>query len=277
MRRFVTASPVLMLAACFLPIVNADIASFSSVADNTLNGLPTAIDNNMGRHVDVHVGTSGPGGGPHNRRGLLMFDVSAIPAGSTIHAATLTLQGTSGAMGFAPASFDIFRMLSNWEEGAGSGNTGSAALSGESTWNNLAHPATAWGVPGAQAGTDYSALASASTLIDSTFASSNWSGPGVVADVTAWVNSPTNNSGWILINQSEGTLNSMLRFGARENVAPVNRPWLDVEFTPVPEPMATLLASLGSLTCALALRPRSAVPTRILHRMSHRVDGENHP
>jgi hypothetical protein len=57
----------------------------------------------------------------------------------------------------------------------------------------------------------------------------SWSGPGLVADVQAWLDNPTGNFGWLL-KADEATLATARRYDSRENSEPTFRPALTVEY-----------------------------------------------
>lgn len=62
-----------------------------------------------------------------------------------------------------------------------------------------------------------------------------WTGPGLVADVQAWLDDPATNFGW-LIKGNEFNFPTTKRFDTREN-APGVRPTLTVEFATVGVPI----------------------------------------
>src|SRR5512136_209316 len=77
----------LCLAALFAPLGgHAAVTNLAVVADTFIDSA--APDNNAGANPWFDAGTDGTGG---VRRGLLRFDLSAIPAGATITSATLQL------------------------------------------------------------------------------------------------------------------------------------------------------------------------------------------
>jgi hypothetical protein len=125
--------------------------------------------------------------------------------------------------------FDLRRVLTNWTEGTGLGNSGSPAQDGETTWNNRLSPASPWTVPGGAISNDYSGVVSAAVLITNigsyTFASTG----GLVADVQQWLRSPGNNFGWVLMTEFENTAFTAKRFGAREDTN--NAPALVVDYS----------------------------------------------
>ena len=186
-------------------------------------------DNTIYANSPSNSGGGGPGifsGGNTNsspRRGLLAFDVAAsIPAGATITAAQLTMY-----LGEAPTSVSytvsLRRLTANWGEGnagsssltiSGTGN-GFAALPGDATWNERLSGIASWTSPGALS--DAAASSSASTVVsgpvDTPF---TWlSTPSLVSDVQGWLDSPSTNFGWILINNGEEMSQTVKAFYSR--------------------------------------------------------------
>jgi hypothetical protein len=221
----------------------ASSVSLIPVADTTL--FQFAPTNNLGGTVNLLGGTTMNGA---RNRPLIRFDVSAIPAGSTIHSATLTLTDTSGGS-FQPSTFELHRLLVDWGEGGKTGNQGQPATTGEATWNSRFHSVTDWSAPGAVAGTDYAGAISGATLVSPVLGTNVYvfaSTATMVADVQLWVDTPAANFGWILISDSEGTPQTSRRFASREDSLG-RAPVLTVEFTPVPEPATLALLAVGAL------------------------------
>jgi len=204
----------------------ATTTNLTAVADTGLwQGAP---DHNLGHNSFLPIGTSNN----HNTgRGLLMFNLSAIPPNATVNNATLTLQvGTSRASANA---VEVHRMLRAWIEGTGSGfvqaspgGFGSPALTGEPTWNKRASPSTAWGAPGALAGADFVAAASATTNPASSRLT--FSSAGLTADVQLFISNPSTNFGWLFKQSVEGS-GGARRIATREDT--LNAPKLVLTYT----------------------------------------------
>ncbi|MEM7390899.1 MAG: HYR domain-containing protein, partial [Verrucomicrobiota bacterium] len=238
-----------------------------TVEDTALNGLvpvrlsiPVSEDtfilerfpnNNAGGHTHVSSGTSGI---LRDSRGLFWFDLSALPPGAAINAATVSISVVGAPSGGGVnSSFGLHRSLLRWGEGDKGGNNGMPASMGEATWTSAMHNVTGWGLPGGNAGADYTAAASASTMVSGTN-DYRWSGPGVTADVQTWVNTPANNYGWFLISDGEGTANSARRFGSSQGGAGA---WLHLVYS-APEgiacpPDATVECSSNLTSAALGV------------------------
>ncbi len=210
-------------------VATAEEANLTPVADTFINsGMP---DNNAGATNWFSVGRDGIGG---VRRGLLRFDLSSIPAGSTVTAASLELT-VARVPGINPAdsTFDLFRLEASWNEGDKSGNNGFTASDGESNWNDRMQGSASWTTPGAADDALDSASASAQ-VTSARNASYTWNGPGLTEDVQFWVDNSAQNFGWLMRSRAEGTSRSVRGFASRENSA--NAGTLSITYTPPSPP-----------------------------------------
>src|SRR5262249_5996263 len=198
--------------------------NLAPIADNTLYQVPSVdsqqLSNGAGQHF--FVGRTNQGSNVDIRRGAIKFDLSAVPAGSTINSATLTLHmsmTTSGAQNIA-----LHRALMNWGEGtshamSGEG-MGAPATPNDVTWFYTFFSSQRWTTPGG----DFVATASASTSVNSV-GNYQWTGAGLTADVQQWLNNPATDFGWILTgNETSGRTSK--RFDTKENTNPSARPVL---------------------------------------------------
>ena len=235
----------LMVLGIGVSVAGAEVANLPVVADTFINsGNP---NNNAGSTGWFDAGTDGVGG---VRRGLFRFDLSSIPAGSTINSAEVQLTAVKipGA-GPVNSTFDLFRLLVGWNEGTKGGNNGASASSGETTWNARLQGTSNWTAPGAKS--DALATSSASTSVDTTRnAIYSWSGPGLVADVQFWVDNPTQNFGWLLTSRAESSSRSVRGFGARQSGTNAGR--LVVNYDPPPvtntPPAITIVSPVDGAT-----------------------------
>ena len=238
--------------ACLLALVlggpaagRADVVQLPAVADTFLHG--GAPENNAGGHAWFDAGTDGLGG---VRRGLIRFDLTVLPAGSTVTSAvlTLTVVQSPGFGGSAvDSTMDLFRVLAAWNEGAKTGNNGALASPGEATWNARMAGSANWTVPGAAA--DAAATSSAAALVGAPIgATYSWSGTGLVSDVQFWLDNPAANHGWLLRSQLEATPRTVRGFASRENTS--GQPVLTVGYSPPPNvpPQVTLISPTNNGT-----------------------------
>ncbi len=221
---------------CTLP-AQAGSVLLQASADNTLyediNGL---VSNGQGESF-----FAGRTALEELRRGLLRFDFSAIPAGSTITGVTLTLTCTRSIS--LAEEVSLHRSLVSWGEGAsnalGEGGRGAPAQPGDATWLHRFSDATAW----TSTGGDFVAAASATTAV-----SGNgryiWASAGMISDVQGWLNDASGNYGWFVLG-AESITGSAKRFATRENTDATLRPTLEVSYViPAPGTAAVLLSSL---------------------------------
>jgi hypothetical protein len=205
----------------------ADVLTFGTAMDNTLyeNGIGELSN---GQGPTMFTGRSFQGV-DEIRRAVLKFDVSSIPAGSTVTAVTLRLY--MGQTISLPQTTTLHLVSSCWGEGTSiagvPGGPGGASAANDATWIHRFFPGTLWANPGG----DFSALPSASLAVGSVGFYTWGSTAGMVADVQAWVNAPASNHGW-LVRGNETQSGTAKRFDTKESLTRANRPSLSVEFTP---------------------------------------------
>jgi hypothetical protein len=216
----------LMFAVATMPcmVALADSISLGSAADATLIQEPTG-EYALGAAYNVYAGRIGDNGGATIRRGLMRFNFSAIPAGSTITSVTLRLymsQTQSGSQ-----SVGLHRCSLAWTEGTAFafGGAGTNAGIGDSTWNYQVYPTVPWPTPGGA----FAATASATKAVSAVGFYSWSSTAALVADVQSWVNNPASNHGWVL-KGNEAASTTVKRFESREAAA--NQPLLVVNYLP---------------------------------------------
>ncbi|MBW3599486.1 MAG: DNRLRE domain-containing protein, partial [Planctomycetes bacterium] len=165
---------------------------------------------------------------------LLQWDVAAIPAGSQVQSASITLNVTNTSI----HSYEFYRVLQPWQEQ-------------EATWVQFA-AGSLWQSPGAMGAGD-----AETTVLGSITALNSGSvtielNPAGVQVVQAWVNEPSSNYGLLLQDYVNAT--DLAAFTSREGNIPAKRPKLSVAYIP-PETMLSgeskaatdaALASYGS-------------------------------
>ncbi|MGY6274524.1 DNRLRE domain-containing protein [Methylomonas sp. MgM2] len=211
-----------------------------------------AVNNSNGAGPGIF---SGGNAGPSPRRALVFFDVynydvdvlgGALSNASSINSVTLHLMlgkvaGSGGGSGDStPRVIKLYKVTNGmWGEGTtGSsattiGGTGGGfpANSGDATWNAYSYSSPSWN----NAGGDYSGTVSASTTVSQTLNTTyNWSHANMVSDIQAWLNSPSTNYGWILINDDESSSTTFRAFYSKE-AEPLSLgtgPILEINYTP---------------------------------------------
>jgi hypothetical protein len=212
--------------------VLADTAVVGSAKDNSIIEILFVDPSSNGMGDGMFAGRSGV---PHIARAVMAFDLTAIPAGSTITSVSLQLHLVMAAqLGPDEQTQSLHRMLGDWGEGAsvGFGGTGAPAQPGDATWLHSFFPDQYW----TNEGGDFDPAISASTLIgtiepDGIPVPYSWSSPQLVADVQTWVNDPTGNFGWMLRGNELEEYTSR-RYATREHLDLAIRPMLTVEFAP---------------------------------------------
>ncbi len=193
----------------------------SSGIDNYITSGSDA-DNNYGSAVAIHAGDDTL----NDRRGLLKFDLSAVPAGATINGATLVLTMVAANTG-GQYNVSLHRALSEWFEGVKSGAAPDAGTDG-STWNHRnVNGDLHWGAVGGQSGTDYAAVATDTEAVGQSGVYT-WD---VTADVADWIAGTAPNYGWWLLNASEATSGSNRAFAASDWPLAMDRPRLVIDYT----------------------------------------------
>lgn len=208
--------------------LNAEQVTLRAIKDNTLvENTAGSLSNGSGQYL--FAGRTNQASGSL-RRTLLAFDLSAIPAGSLVTSATLTMNLNKAAAG-GPVTLDLHRVSSSWGEGGSNANAqeggGAAAASGDATWLHRFYNTTTWQTPGG----DFSATSSSSSSVG---------GPGkytwpstsrLVSDVQGWIDGPSTNFGWVLMG-AEAQPGTARRFDSREATDDSKRPTLTVVYSP---------------------------------------------
>jgi hypothetical protein len=202
----------------------ASTVTLTPSKDNTLYEIEDgSISNGAGQYF-----FSGMTVEPLRKRGLIAFNLSSIPAGSTIVSATLRLN-MSRTIGL-PEPTSLHRLLANWGEAGsdapGQEGTGASAQTGDATWLHTFYPSSFWTTPGG----DFDPTPSATTTVGFEM-EYFWSSPGMVADLQGWLANPSTNFGWLVFT-NENDFPSAKRFDTRENPTPANRPQLTIRYSP---------------------------------------------
>lgn len=203
---------------------------------------------------------SGETGGGLIRRGLVEFDLSAIPAGSTIQSVTLNLFLVQ-AQSF-PTDVSLHEVLAEWGEGTSNAGVraggGAGATTNDATWRHTFYGGSFWTNPGG----DFDLAVSATTLVGAEGSTYHWlNTPALVADVQGWLDLPVTNHGWLL-QGDESQSSTAKAFGTHESSDISVRPSLTVSYSPVPEPGAfgSVIGGIGMLL--LIRRKYRVIPTR---------------
>lgn len=201
--------------------------------DNTLFEEYTTNSNGKGAHV--YAGQIAGTGGEALRRALLRFDLTSIPSGASVTSAALSLTTTKQVS--QDFDFTVHKVTADWGEGnsnAGEpGGKGIGAQANDATWLRRFYNTISWTTSGG----DFVATASDTKPVGNMFSApvTTWNGPGILADVNAWIAAPATNFGWI-IRGTEANPGEAQRFGSRENTVANDRPKLAVTYSSAPAP-----------------------------------------
>lgn len=236
-----------LLSSLLIPaIASAATINLLAAQDNTIYDHGNSNSTSQG----MFVGGTGIGGGGLIQRGLITFDLSAIPAGSVINSINLAIHVNALGFNSNNETITLNRLLADWGEGStgsggqtGGGGSGIAPSDGDATWFMNSHNVSSW----ANTGGDFLSTASASTMVSGVGSFTHWNGTGLVNDVQHWLDNG-DNFGWIL-RGDEINIGSSVRFSSRENTGTVGGdsvvPVLTVDYTVVPVPAAAWLFGSG--------------------------------
>jgi hypothetical protein len=235
------SSTLLLCVGCLAPL-----SAFSVVEGATIN-LASDADTYL-RDATARGGLNfmDVRGGDVDFRGYLRFDLSSVPAGSTIDSATLVLTKTTGASRNDGITNGRFALYGLNDDG---GNT-------PQNWDEATF------VP-ADKGTEDVPTLTGVTDLDENVAgiSETLSGGSTVititgAPLTSFLQSRFSDGGLatFILSNDDGT-DRGFGLGTKENPDPLTHPVLTIEFTPIPEP-----GTLGmlALSCMAAIIPRRA-------------------
>ena len=223
----VTTAITVALALGVASAVSADTVVLTSVTDNTLIEDPTGAFS-CGAAQYFFAGRVGVNGGSTIRRGAVRFDLSSIPAGSTITGVSLRMYCSAAGLTSAQ-TVSLKRFQASWGEGpsVAFGGGGAPSQTNDVTWLHRHYPGTLWSTPGGQFTSTSTASRSVGTVGYYTWAST----PQFITDVQAMVNQPSSNFGW-MVQGTETTLQAVKRFDSHESTVAASRPQLTVVYLP---------------------------------------------
>ncbi|MBI4020377.1 MAG: DNRLRE domain-containing protein, partial [Candidatus Aenigmarchaeota archaeon] len=209
--------------------------NITAAEDNLMDGtFGTDRTLNKGGYAFLSLGDKF--GGDKPQRGLIKFDLSAIPAGSTITSATMELTCVSTNSGDT-FTLSAYRLLKPWVEGAGPA-TGTANTA--SSWNYWNYPSD-WGSPGASSasssgsdnsgdGTGFDRLSTPVASTPVTGCSSTKYRWAITSAVQNWKSGSWQNNGLVIISSGEGSSSSGKHFASSEYTTASIRPKLVVTY-----------------------------------------------
>jgi len=176
---------------------------------------------------DLIVGrTNGRSNGTF-RRSLLAFDLSEIPAGATITDVSLTLTVGKRGPRASSISYDLLlhRLTASWSEGPfDGGGQGADPTDEDVTYGFRQFDGEPW----QNRGGDFLETPSATFPVDGTVGRNSKvviTGAGMVADIQAWINDPSQNHGWMMRGGEASNLNGgTIHFFGRQDNLPADLP-----------------------------------------------------
>jgi hypothetical protein len=239
-----------MMTALEASYARADVIEATSSRDTTI--FQNNPNNSLGGAVTIYAGTNSNNS---PRRSLIAFDLSAIPAGSTINSVRLdlVLADVSGGESVPTRTLGLHTLVGDWGEGTkgwllGPGGTGQgyAADEGDATWTYQFFDTDPWTNLGGDFVGTASATASVGDVVGATY---SWSSTGMIADVQGWVDDPGSNFGWLLMGDesASGTFRTFWTREADLVGRAADHPRLVVDYAPVPEPSSLVLFAAGAV------------------------------
>ena len=204
----------------------ADTISIVADRDNTLFQSQTggiASGSGSGLYAGrINFGTNND----WERRAIMRFDVSTIPAGSKIVEASVQVSVTrTPPQPPQNVPFELHRCNQAWGEGGSSASGGSGAPSqiDDATWLHTFYPDADWSTPGG----DFEPTESGSVLINSN-GTYVFTGDGIADDIQRWIDGDDNH-GWIM-TADVSQPRTVRQFASRESSVASARPTLIVVF-----------------------------------------------
>jgi hypothetical protein len=195
-----------------------DSMSFVPVKDNTIYSESPTNSNALG--FFLFAGRTEGINNTENRRALLKFDFTSLPANAQVQSVRLNIAVTkanSSIFTSATYNFALHKVLKDWGEGTSSsspGGKGTAATTNDATWIYSLFSSSAW----TNLGGDFTPTASAISSVTYLRFPLNygiWNSVGMKNDVIAWKSNPTTNFGWIIIGE-ESVLGSAFQFASKD-------------------------------------------------------------
>ena len=216
------------LLCCSAGIAQRIDVSIAAIRDVTLyEDAAGQTTNDAGASVFVGDNAAGLA-----RRALFAFDVAAnVPAHSRIVFAQLQLTVSLAPLGATPLPVTVHRMQVAWPEGAtaatGTGDNGTQANTGDTTWLHRVFATTQWLAPGG----DFEPVPRGSFTMPTIGVFALGSNDALVADVQAWLDGALPNHGWLLKTDELG-VQTARRIHSRQTALVGVAPQLQIGYVP---------------------------------------------
>jgi hypothetical protein len=186
-------------------VVNPLTATLTAIADTYIDG--GSSNTNFG------TATSLIADGKPDNGALLKWDLSSIPAGSTIQSVTFSINVT----GTSADTFEIYELKRNWVET-------------QATWRKF-NSATNWQSAGAQGALDRGTTALGTIVASATGQHNVVLNAAGVAVVQAWRNNPATNFGFTIQDYTNSSDDDLV-FSSRSAAVAAQRPQLQIAYVP---------------------------------------------
>ncbi|MCP4046829.1 MAG: DNRLRE domain-containing protein, partial [Gammaproteobacteria bacterium] len=161
---------------------NLPDASYAGTSDSYI--FEYEPDNNFGNDTDLRIDGDDPSSTNNDVSTLISWDISSIPAGSTVISASVTFQ----VFNSSNSSYELYQTLRSWNES-------------QATWNQ-AENGNSWQIVGAQGTSDRGSTVLGSIIATST---GSYTIPINTAGLTViqyWIDSVLPNNGFVITNSS---------------------------------------------------------------------------
>jgi hypothetical protein len=197
-----------------------------AIKDNTMYSEADSLSNGAGQYL-----FAGKNAGGDYRRALIAFAISdSIPAGAVIDSVRLELHMSSSGTGIDTVR--VHAVTADWGEGASNAPAGEEngvqAEANDATWGFRFYNTDAWTTRGG----DF-LVAESGKLAVNDVGFYRWKSEHMKDDVQSWLDTPGNNSGWVIVSNEAGPI-SLKRFDSREQAVAGYRPHLKVYYTVIP-------------------------------------------
>jgi len=183
------------------------VNAYAGTRDTHIKGGTTSTQNkNFNTATNVEIC------GSPDTAALLKWDLSAIPAGSTVQSVTLNLYITDAST----QSFPLYDLKCDWVENG-------------ATWKAFATGSN-WLVAGAAGALDRGATSLAALKVTPTGSQTTTLNAAGIAAVQNWINAPAANFGFIAQNYTAST--DAAKFSPRSHATVTRRPKITVIYLP---------------------------------------------
>ena len=167
----------------------------------------------------------------YNRRALLQFDLTSIPADATIVSATLKLTQTASSSTTGTDNIEARMLTNSWTEGSGACTGVSNTVA---NWNQRVTGQN-WATVGG--GGDYNSTVYATTSVGTAPGDYTWN---LLTMVNAWRSGTTNNGILLKFASEETTYSRSHTFASREHATSAYRPTLTIVYNCTSTPIFTV-------------------------------------